>query len=72
MHYYGEPVVVEMAQDNDNSMQIGNALLARAGLELVRIVAARPIPEFKAYVIKKWQESGYTVVASPQQGAANG
>jgi hypothetical protein len=72
MHYYGEPVVVEMAQDNGNSMEIGNSLLTRAGIELVRIVAARPIPEFKAYVIKKWQESGYTIVVSPQQGAANG
>ncbi len=72
MHYYGEPVVIEMAQDNDNSMQTGNAILTRAGFELVKIVAARPIPEFKAYVIAKWQELGYTVVALPQQGTTNG
>ncbi len=71
VHYYGQPVVLEMAQDTDNSMQLGNALLTRAGIELVKIVAAKPKPEFKDYVIKKWQELGYTIV-TPPQGATNG
>lgn len=72
VHYYGQPIVIEMPQDNENPMQIGNALLTRAGLELVRIVAAQPIPEFKDYVTKKWQELGYKIVDPPQQGATNG
>lgn len=71
LHYYGEPVVVEMTQDNDNFMDMGSAFLSRAGIELVRIVTAKPIPNFKAYVIKKWQESGYTVAALSQQGTTN-
>jgi len=60
--YFAQVVIVEMPQEAENSMQIGNAVLTRAGHELARIVGTKPLPEFKEYVLKKWQEFGYKII----------
>ena len=70
--YYGQTILVEMPQENENSMQIGNVLFTRAGQELARIVVANPLPDFKEYVLKKWQELGYKIISQVHVAATNG
>jgi hypothetical protein len=69
--YGGQLVVVEMPQETENSMQLGNVLFTRAGHELARIVVAAPLPDFKEYVLKKWQELGYKIISPIQQVVPN-
>ncbi|OOG60163.1 DUF2806 domain-containing protein [Rhodanobacter sp. C03] len=69
--YGGQPVVVEMPQESENSMQLGNVLFTRAGNELARIVVATPLPDFKEYALKKWQELGYKIISPAQQAVPN-
>jgi len=64
--YGGQPILVELPQENENSMQLGNVLFTRAGQELARIVVANPLPDFKEYVLKKWQELGYKIISPVQ------
>lgn len=61
--YGGQTVLIEMPQEQENSMQLGSVLFTRAGHELARIVVATPIPEFKDYVLKKWREMGYNIIS---------
>ena len=41
-------------------------MFTRAGQELARIVVANPLPDFKEYVLKKWQELGYKIISPVQ------
>jgi len=52
-------IAIEMPNDENNTLQIGNAILTQAGQQLLSIVSAKPSEEFKQYVITKWTEFGY-------------
>ncbi len=52
--YYGRPLPLEMQKDNENDLQIGHALLTRAGQELVSVCRSTPVDGFFEYVKAKW------------------
>jgi hypothetical protein len=76
LFYYGEPVVVEFENDNDNQLNTGKILLTQTGRQLAPICSARSEPNFLDYVLTNWVRAGL-VVSSPfprlvsRQGAAH-
>lgn len=56
--YYGQMFALELSKAKDNDLNIGKALLTRAGLELAPLCGARPVPGFVEYVREWWTKHG--------------
>jgi hypothetical protein len=54
--YCGQPLILKMPNENDNTLSIGKVLFTRVGLELVSVCHAPAIEGFTDYVKNKWQE----------------
>lgn len=51
--YYGLPTLAEFANEKDNEMKVGKALLTQAGKELVNICGSQRSQEFYVYAVEK-------------------
>ncbi|MEW6351934.1 MAG: DUF2806 domain-containing protein [Thermodesulfobacteriota bacterium] len=67
--YHGQPVELEMSEDNDNVMHVGQVLLTKMGRELAPICGSRPVDGFKEYVLDRWKALDYLKKEIPEQGA---
>lgn len=56
--YYGQPVVVEFANEENNQIQIGKALFTQAGRELVTLCGATRNQEFYEYALEQLSKQG--------------
>lgn len=52
--YHGMPLVLEMPNDNENQLEIGQVMLTKTGQELARICKSHPVSGFSDYVKGKW------------------
>lgn len=68
VHYYGRPLSLEMPQDSDNQLAIGEALLTKTGEELAPICGSRLVEGFWEYVQDKWKQ--HLPKKETEQGAA--
>ena len=64
VHYYGNPLLIEFPKDNDNSLDLGRALLTQTGHQLAPICGSQPVNGFFDYVVERWAGQAYAV-ASP-------
>ncbi|MEM0953268.1 MAG: DUF2806 domain-containing protein [Pseudomonadota bacterium] len=53
--YCGQPLPLEMQNDQDNKLSIGNVLLSQAGRELAQVVQVPGVDGFYDYVKEKWK-----------------
>ena len=54
LFYYGTPINIEFAQEENNSLKIGKVLLSRTGQEIAQICDSKAIHGFLDYLIKRW------------------
>ena len=54
--YMGKELELTFPAEADNKLQIGRALLTRAGVEIANICSPSPIPDFFEYVYDRWAE----------------
>ena len=59
-HYYGEPIIIEFKQDENNSIKIGKVLLSRIGKQLAHICDSKPVDGFTEYILDNWRKQGLT------------
>ena len=59
-HYYGEPIIIESKQDEDNSIKIGKVLLSRTEKQLAPICDSKPVDGFTEYILDNWRKQGLT------------
>ena len=55
VHYYGKPLHLEMTEETDNKLRIGNTLLTKNGQELAPICGSKPVDGFYEYVKEQWK-----------------
>lgn len=53
--YFGQPLHLEMNNEQDNTVNIGKVLLTQAGLELVKVVKVPRVDGFYDYVKERWK-----------------
>jgi hypothetical protein len=74
--YYGTPVHLTMPNDANNGLELGHALLTRAGQELAPICGSTAIPDYLDYVRTRWTQQNLISqeVTGPSQppGPASG
>lgn len=56
VHYYGNPLMLEMPKDVDNELKIGKVLLTKIGQELAPICGSNPVEGFRDYVMTQWKQ----------------
>ncbi len=56
--YQNKHLVIELPKENDNEIQIGQALLTMPGKELSIICKAAKIDGFEEYVLEQWKNQG--------------
>ncbi len=56
LHYYGEPLLLELPKDTANELGIGKVLLTRVGQELAPICGSAPVEGFREFVMDKWEQ----------------
>ena len=66
VHYFGTPVILDLKEDMDNSISVGQVLLTQAGEELAPIAGAKANESFFGYVLQQWIKMGINI-ASPVQ-----
>jgi hypothetical protein len=54
VHYYGQPLSLEMELDSKNKLDIGKAILTKIGQELALICGSQPVEGFVDFVKQKW------------------
>ena len=55
VYYYSTPLKLEMPQDDDNELPVGQVLPTKVGHELAPICGSRPVEGFRDYVLDKWK-----------------
>ncbi len=61
--YYGTPLIMELKNENNNELKIGNVLLSKMGQELAPICGAKPIPEFFDFIINECKNKmGFKII----------
>lgn len=55
VHYYGQPLPLEMTKEADNELELGHVLLTKIGQELAPICGSAPVEGFMDYVKEKWK-----------------
>lgn len=54
MHYYGNPLTLEMHKIAGNELEIGKVLFSKIGQELAPICGSKPVEGFRDYVMIQW------------------
>jgi hypothetical protein len=62
--YYGEPLIIEFSNQENNALDIGKIILTNTGQQLSRICGSEPIDGFLDYIIKKWAKENL-ILSSP-------
>ena len=57
--YYGQSIIFEMPNDDDNSIDVGSVLLTKLGKELAPICGSQPVNGFKEYILEYWKSKNY-------------
>jgi hypothetical protein len=57
--YYGAAVDLEMPNETDNSLDLGNVLLTKAGTELAPVCGCVKVDGFMDYVRERWSRQGF-------------
>ena len=55
VHYYSNPLTLEMPKDAGNELQIGKVLLTKIGQELAPICGSNPVEGFRDYMMAQWE-----------------
>lgn len=66
--YYGQPLKLEMPNEEDNELQIGHVILTRVGQELAPICGSNPVAGFMEYVKEIWK--AHLPTPAPEQVAS--
>ncbi len=66
--YYGQPLKLEMPNEEDNELPIGHILLTRIGQELASICGSGPVVGFMEYVKEIWK--AHLPTPAPEQVAS--
>ena len=56
VHYYDEPLSLEMPNDANNVLSLGHVLLTKIGQELAPICGSKPVDGFYEYVKDQWKQ----------------
>lgn len=56
VHYYDEPLSLEMPNDANNVLSLGHVFLTKIGQELAPICGSTPVDGFYEYVRDQWRE----------------
>ncbi len=56
VHYYGNPLGLEMPKEEGNELEIGMVLLTKIGQELAPICGSNPVEGFRDYVMTQWEQ----------------
>lgn len=67
--YFGRQVALTLPADSDNTIEVGEVLLTRAGQELSRICGSKPVEGFFEYVYDKWASQSFVPKVETEQGA---
>jgi hypothetical protein len=59
--YFNIPITLEMQNDNNNQLEIGNILLTQTGRELINICGAMPNAELRQLILNKWKKDGVII-----------
>lgn len=59
-YYYGQPVTIEFPKDK-NELQVGHAILTRAGNQLAPICGSTKSEEYFTYILERWLNTNYTL-----------
>jgi hypothetical protein len=62
--YFGSHIIIEFKKDSENKLNLGNAMLTKAGQELASICGAQRNNEFFEYILESWYEQGF-VLSTP-------
>jgi len=62
--YFGNPIIIEFPEEDENQLIIGKVLLSKIGQELAPICGSKPVPVFLDYVIELWNIEGL-ILSSP-------
>lgn len=65
--YYGQPLLLEMPNDEGNELVIGHVVLTKVGQELAPICGSKPIDGFIEFVKEKWKS--HIPAPATEQGA---
>ena len=55
-YYYGKPLLLEMPEDTNNELNIGQTVFTKIGQELAPICGSTPVDGFYEYVKEQWKE----------------
>jgi hypothetical protein len=69
--YYGTPVEIEFPMAKDNKLQIGYALLSKAGQELALLCGSEPNGKLLEYAVEKWREQKLKVEVRERESPRN-
>ena len=56
VHYYGEPLFLELHKESGNELKIGEIRLTQIGHELAPICGSKPVDGFYDYVKDQWKQ----------------
>jgi len=59
--YFNYPIKLEMQNETENRLNIGNILLTQAGKELINICGAIPNSELRQLALDKWKKEGIVI-----------
>jgi hypothetical protein len=57
--YYGTAVLLKMAKEVDNELEVGRVRLTKIGKELAAICGSEPIDGFLDYIRERWKSQGH-------------
>lgn len=56
VHYYGDPLTLEIPKDAGNELKTGMVLLTKIGQELAPICGSKSVEGFREYVMTQWEQ----------------
>lgn len=56
IHYYGQPTILTMPNDENNQLELGKVILSKAGRELAPISESNKVDGFVEYVRDHWKQ----------------
>jgi len=59
--YFNKDFIIYIPENKTNAFKTGHVLLTRIGEELSQLCDTSPIEGFEEYLLKKWEELGYTI-----------
>jgi hypothetical protein len=67
--YYGTQVSLEMPNESDNTLDLGNVLLTKVGEQLAPICGSQPVDGFLDFIRDKWRDLKYIKAETADRSA---